>query len=90
MRLQKQKNVSADRTIRIMRDLLDPLDKEGYNLFERKVLLDDPTEEVARGHDLPFGFTPEKLAAERNRLDQELNTRPEVQQVIAKRQQVWD
>lgn len=92
LRLSKQKGVAADRTLRIEQGIIaNLLDKPNlFNLFERKVLLDDLAEEAAAGHDLPFGFTKETVERERARLDAEVAKEPLVQEALSKRKQVWD
>ena len=92
LKLSKQRAVASDRTLRIELGIISDLRKDmpAYNLFERKVLLDDLAEEAAAGRELPLGFAPETLAADKARLDAEIAKYPAVQKAIADRQQAWD
>jgi len=65
-------------------------DPQRYDLFTRKILLNDLLEEVGRGQEkLPFGFTPEKVKLEATRLDTVLSKYPELQKAVKNRQRIW-
>jgi hypothetical protein len=85
LELAKQKGVASDRSVRAMQGITIRLDKTRMGLFERKVLLDDLTGEAGKGHDLPFGFTPESLAKERARIDSLAASDPIVSEALGKR-----
>lgn len=87
LKLAKQKGVASDKAVRTIRGILEPLGREDYNLFSRKVILDDLTEIAQEGKPLPFGFTQESLAIEKSRLDAEATTNPAVTDAINRRQQ---
>jgi hypothetical protein len=89
-KLEKQKEVSKDSTARLLQGITLNLDKEGYNVFSRKVILDDLAEEAAKGRELPFGFTAESLAREKAAIDQAVEGSPAVKEAIAQRKQVQD
>lgn len=89
-RLEKQRGVAQDRSIRTISNVLGALkDKESYSLFTRKVILDDLAHEVSRGRQLPFGFTPETLAIETAKLDAEISRHPHIADAIEKRRMAW-
>ena len=94
-RLEKQKEVVADRTTRSIGETLSGLDKEAYNLFNRKVILDDLMSDVNRGlytndKKLPFNFTPEGLMQEKGKLDALISTNPKVTEALEKRKDILD
>ncbi len=93
-RLEKQKDVVADRTVRSIGETLSGLSKADYNIFSRKVILDDLMSDYSRGlykeTDLPFKFTPESLSAEIGKLDALIGTNPKVGEALTKRQGMWD
>lgn len=88
--LEKQKNVAKDTAIRSIGEITATLDKAGYDVFRRKVILDDLAGEAAKGRSLPYGFTPETLAAAKNKVDIVTSLDPNVQAALAKRKQAWD
>ena len=90
--LSKQKGVAGDTTLRLQQGIAIAFKgkPELFNLFARKVQLDDLTEEAGLGHELPWGFTPENLPAERARLEAEVAKHPEVAEAVAKRHKVWE
>jgi len=85
LRLQKQKVVASDRTIGILQKNLKDLDASEYDLFSRKIILDDLGYEVAQGHELPYLFTPEKLAIERAATDVEVDANPKIVAALTRR-----
>jgi len=84
----KLKNLSSDETIRILDDITYDLSKDTFNVFSRKVLLDDLSEEVIKGNLLPGGFTPESVAKELVRIQPYIIH--EVEAALAKREKHWD
>lgn len=86
-KLQKQKNVAADRVIRAIQGITVKLNRDNFSLFERKVILDDLAGEVAAGRNLPFGFTPESLNVAKKKIDAQLEKFPEVKEAVEKRRQ---
>jgi len=89
-RLEKQKEVTNSRAIIDKADELAGLDKPKYDLFTRKVMLDDLVGEAEKGRKLPFGFTPETVKAEHAKISKGAESSPEVQAAIAKRKANWD
>ncbi len=88
--LGKQKGVQSGVTVQTLRDMLHPIirDREAFNLFERKVLLDDLIEEASQGHDLPNGFDADTARSELARVNTALT--PELRKVLADRKALWD
>lgn len=94
-RLEKQRDVVADRTAREIGKVLSGLDKSEYDIFARKVILDDLLADVERGKydnekELPFKFTAESLAAEKERLDALVDENPKIAAALAKRKAMWE
>ncbi|HHT9146220.1 MAG TPA: hypothetical protein ACFYD4_11205, partial [Candidatus Wunengus sp. YC61] len=94
-RLEKQKDVVADRTTRSIGEVLSGMNKEDYNLFNRKIILDDLASDVNRGlyhgdKKLPFNFTPESLVSEKGKLDALVSTNPKIVEALKKRNDLWD
>lgn len=88
LKLDKQWGVASDKAIRIQQAITLNLDKPSYDLFSRKVILDDLAQEAAAGRDLPFGFKPDTLAAEKTRLDASIS--PQVAEAVQTRKTVMN
>ena len=94
-RLEKQKDVVADRTTRSIGETLSGLNKAEYDLFNRKVVLDDLISDYNRGlyvgeKELPFKFRPDSLAAEKGKLDALIQANPKIAQALEKRTAMWE
>jgi len=89
LKLQKQRGVVGDKTIRIQQGITVELSPEDADLFTRKVILDDLAREAAQGRNLPFGFTKEGLAAEKARIDEFASNNEKVKTAHAKRHEAW-
>lgn len=87
LKLQKQKAVSNHKTLSKIEGILINLDKESYNLFWRKVILDDLVETSKDGGALPFGFDEKTLAQEVKALDKAMTK--EAIDAVARRKEVW-
>jgi hypothetical protein len=92
LRLAKQKDVATTKTLKTIQGILVDFinDPKAYNHFEWKVLLNDLAEEAKAGHELPFGYTEEKLKTDIKRLDEALKDYPQVTRAVEKRRKVWD
>jgi len=66
------------------------LNKPGYDLFTRKVVLDDLMAEAKAGRDLPFGFNKDSLGVEHVRLVGEVGKHADVTDALARRKEVLD
>jgi len=88
-KLQKQKAVAQDRTARILQGLTHKFGPKKFDLFTRKVLLDDLVREAEAGRDLPFGFTRDTVMRERAAFDRLVEQNVDVAEAVAKRRLVW-
>ena len=88
--LEASPTVAKEEAVRNLRAVTGKLTPGGYDLFTRKVVLDDLAHEVSLGHDLPFGFTPESLAKEKAKLDRWAENVPEVKDALATRKAIMD
>lgn len=94
-RLEKQKDVVADRTVRNIGETLSGLNRADYDLFSRKVIIDDLYSDFSRGlygtdKELPFKLTPSSLVKERGRLDALVTKNPKIAEALEKRKAMWD
>gem|GEM_PF-2320521 len=89
LKLQKQRGVVGDKTIRIQQGITVELSPEDADLFTRKVILDDLAREAAQGRNLPFGFTQKSLATEKARIDEFASSNEKVKTAHAKRHEAW-
>jgi hypothetical protein len=80
-----QKSIAGSETARLLHDVTLDLDTPSYDLFTRKVIMDDLTESAARGEELPFGFDQNSLAAEKSRIDSAVDTNRPVVEALQKR-----
>lgn len=85
LQLQKQRAISVDRQLRHMHDLMGDLIEEDYNLFERAVILRDLKREADAKHLLPFGYTPETLQRDLERVNAEVSNNMLVEQRLEQR-----
>ena len=94
-KLSKQPNVNADKTIRLLDNIVKDLSPKEYDLFTRKVILDDlaatvrstPKDEAIP--QLPYGLKPETLNIELAKVNRALEQNPKVQERIIQRQENW-
>ncbi|MEJ2655607.1 MAG: hypothetical protein P8012_00215 [Desulfobacterales bacterium] len=89
-KLAKQKDVAMERAIKDIGGVVLRLDKKDFNLFERKVFIDDMVETATEGKKLPFGLDQKKAETERARLDAYIKNSPIVEDALNRRGQVWD
>lgn len=88
IRLPKIKSIASDDTIRILDDITKGLDKNTFDVFSRKVLLDDLLSEAKLGNALPNKFTPETVKSELARIDAVMSK--ESKEALTKRKKYWD
>jgi len=88
VRLPKLRAMASDDTIRTIDAITKDMDKNSFDMFERKVFLDDLAEEVKLGSELPNKWTPEKVQSELVRLDNAMTDT--VREAVDKRQKFWD
>jgi hypothetical protein len=87
--LEKQKGIAKEKAITSIGETLSGLDKNEYDTFTRKVILNDLINEAESGHELPWGLTKETLPTELSKVDAVVGSSPKVQESIAKRQAMW-
>lgn len=88
--LSHQKDVQGDKTLRLQQGLVVSMSPEEYDLFTRKVILDDLQHELESGHELPFGFTEESLKHEKGRVDSLSSSNPTIQKAVQNRKRIWE
>lgn len=90
LKLQKYKGIAADKIQRDLSSIIKPLSRKQYDQLEWKALLSDLSREAEQGHALPFGYTPEKVQEDLDRLNEIVERDPKVQEAWEKRQRLWD
>lgn len=90
LKLQKYKGIAADKIQRDLSSIIKPLSRKQYDQLEWKALLSDLSREAEQGHALPFGYTPEKVREDLDRLNEIVERDPKVQEAWEKRQRLWD
>lgn len=58
------------------------------DLFTRKVILDDLIHEADKGRSLPFGYTPETVKADYDRINKLVAANPDIQAAVERRAEV--
>lgn len=87
LHLQKQRNMTSEKTLKNLQRVVKGFDKRDYDLFKRKVILDDLSNTEG---DLPFGFTRGTLAQEKTRIDRIVEGNPKVKEAVSKRHEIWE
>lgn len=98
LQLQKQRDMQQKAAVRYLEQVTAGLNRAKYDLFTRKVILDDLVEEAGRqqkdrpGKDvrLPFGFDIDSVKDELSRVDSEIEGDPDLAFALAHRRKVWD
>ena len=67
--LEAAPQTAKDRAVGMLEKVIKGFSPEQIDLFTRKVILDDLAFENAEGHELPFGFTPATLTADKAAVD---------------------
>lgn len=85
--LSDKKSISTDRAVRILKTILHTLDKNEYDAFSRKLLIDDLYSEVSLNpsYKLPLGLTKESLFKSKEELDNWVYQNKNVGEAIATR-----
>lgn len=89
-RLAKQGGRTFDTTMRTLHGITIKLGKRTQDVFRRKVILDDLTQGVELGQEVPFGFTKEALRSELGRIDSVIKKTPEIKDALTKRNGIWE
>ena len=84
-KLEAAPDAAMQASITYLRNLVGTMDQAEYDLFSRKVVLDDLAWDVSQGRDLPFGFTPETLKAERINIDTQIGLNPKLIEALRSR-----
>ena len=89
-KLEKSKGIVSDRTVRLIDSVTYDLGPNNYDIFRKKLVLDDLAFTGAAGKPLPRGFTPEQIQNAKGFIDQSIARNPKVLRALEKRRQVWD
>jgi len=92
LKLTKQRGISSDKTLREIADIIKNLDKTDYDLFTRKVILDDFSAMLDEDPDvaLPFGLTKDNFNGEYERLNSVVGKIKVINDSIEKRNKTWE
>jgi len=90
--LGKQKEVSSDKSLRILNGIIVKIKKnlDSYDVFERKVLLDDLLQESKAKRKLPGEWTDKDIAQEHTKFSKLADSDPNIKQALADRKQLWE
>ncbi|MHB1000470.1 MAG: NlpC/P60 family protein [Armatimonadota bacterium] len=94
-RIGNGKESASTKALRYLQYITLPLEKAGnikenYDIFRRKVVLEDLAETAARNEILPVGYTAEKMQAELKRLDSVIESNPHIKENLSRRKEVMD
>ncbi|MFZ2938544.1 MAG: hypothetical protein WA066_07600, partial [Candidatus Omnitrophota bacterium] len=90
LRLAKQKGVASDKTARAIENITASLKHfDDFDVYRRKVILDDLAYTIEQGKEIPFGFTRETLTTEINRLNEIIQKRPQIKEALERRKKLW-
>lgn len=81
-------NAIKAKTYEYLRGLTTQFGPNKMKVFERKVLLDDLMGEAEKGRELPFGYTPETLAADHSIVSDLVARNPDIQAALERRKTV--
>lgn len=76
---------AKEEMVRHLREITAGMDPDAYDLFTRKVVLDDLAWEASQGHDLPFGLTDKTLPAERRKVNAAIKADPALVDAVRRR-----
>lgn len=77
-KLEAAPDAAMEASVRQLKTIVGNMDKAEYDLFSRKVVLDDLSWDAGEGRDLPFNFTPSTLVDARRAVDQNVNLNPKL------------
>ncbi|KKM22172.1 hypothetical protein LCGC14_1628040, partial [marine sediment metagenome] len=81
---------AKEEVIRELTAITEGLSREEYDIFTRKVIMDDLTYEVELVHELPFGFTPEELEMDKTDVDDIVARNVKLQDALERRQAIQE
>lgn len=95
LHLQKQKPVRQLDAVNALEGITEKLRPDDYDLFTRKVILDDLMEEIEQQKDaeavrLPFGLDADQVRFEHERMTEKIEGRESVAEAIGRRKEMWD
>jgi hypothetical protein len=70
----KLRALAGDEAVRVLEDITRPLNQRQFDIFSRKVFLEDLAEEVEMNHELPGDWTPGAVKTELARVNAEIDT----------------
>ncbi|TES88925.1 MAG: hypothetical protein E3J94_07120 [Desulfobacteraceae bacterium] len=85
LRLAKQKGVASDRTKRVLQGITIDLNKNNYDLFSRKVIMDDLAATKDEGKLVPTWFSDKEYL----RVNEAVKQNTTIQAAIEKRDRFW-
>lgn len=98
-KLQKQRSVAENKTYTTIRDMLSGMSYEDFNIFTRKVILDDLREtadlQIKDGKikreeiKLPYGFKQKTLESEITRINTVIDQNPRLSEALKQRDIAW-
>lgn len=101
-RLERSAGVASSQTIRHLLGITKGMDSNQYDLFRKKVIVDDLLESLndweekglipedqQDSFELAFGLTPETLRQEHEHITNEFEKDPQLVAALEKRQQIW-
>jgi len=90
LRLSKAKGVAGDRAIRALQGITIQMTRNDYDLFSRKVILEDLKSVADEQKALPFGFTEDIVNQELDRVNEAIVDNPVISDALEKRTKLWD
>ncbi|MES0334791.1 MAG: helicase-related protein [Candidatus Magnetobacterium sp. LHC-1] len=90
LNFQKGKDIAMYKTLKNLQGIVINLNPKQYDVFSRKIALDDMMEEVEAEHSLAFGFTPEILKSELDKINNVVGSEKEISIALNYRRELWD
>lgn len=87
-RFESSDTAARAKTAEYLHSLTASFGPQKMDLFSRKVVLDDLINEADKGRALPFGYTPETVKADHERISKLVEANPDVQAAINHRTEV--
>ena len=87
---QKQKGIASYKASKNISTIVDNLKRGDFNLFSRKVLLDDLAESANRDEPLPRDWDVDMVKEELSRIDSKIEGNEKVQEALDGRKEYWD
>lgn len=88
--LEKSKGMVPDRVFRTIDSITYDLGPNNYDIFRKKLVLDDLHYTAEQGKEVPRGFTKDQIKVTKQYIDQSIVNNPKVIRSLEKRKQVWD